>query len=625
MGLNKPETTPAPRAGWIHGPTVDKKTRELRYVSPSSLQQADMSTEKGCMRKWWYDKIEGKREPSTRQQEEGTADHAVVERYLLTGERVFSPRAAKGVHMLPPPGPRLRIEHDMVPILYDAEGKEISGLHLAPLRAAGIPVAGRIDLMHDLCLNYGADSPEHMQDPEGTWEVFDHKFTKDLRFAVNGPDLARTIQMAAYGEYVFLTTDAKLVRLSHGYYPHQGSARKSTVRVDRTPLSRFWVEHVEPLARSMSDAAKEPTADTVPANTKACRAFNKDCMHASYCSAGMQGSLASLVGQTAAQSLVAGIKKDPKNMPLIPGKGLLAHIQKSPADNAAREAELAKLKAEEEAAKKKALPEGLLDLIGQIEATTQANGLGWPQLKGKAADAYLLLTGQQREASGALEEVEINGVEDFVTLFGELSASFTTPTPAVTAPVQVEVPIAGLLPDDAPHAVASPPAAPAPASSPMADIAAAADKPKAKRTKKVEAAPAPAVEASAAVEAPASPPVEAPPQMPRVQAEIDTRVNVFVDVITEGGEYKDLGAMIDTMADALAKRFNLDDCRLGDAQCAIGFGKWKAALSAMSREVPLPPGNYKVEARGNEIYEEVVQALRQVCRRTGGTWMRGTR
>lgn len=608
---------------------MDKKTGELRYLSASGSKKGDMSSDQGCARAWYYQYREGKKEPSTKAQIEGQKDHAVAEKYLMTGVRVLSPRLAKGLHMLPPPGAGLWIETDMVPVMPDGS----SGLHLSPLRAAGIPFVGRIDLMHDLGINYGADNAEEMRDPEGTIEIFDHKFVSRLDYAKKGPELLKDIQMVAYGEYVYtVIPDVQRVRLSHGYYPTTGNARKATVLTDRTPLDKYWTEHVEPLARFLRDVAKEPTADTVPANTRACRAFNRECVHASYCSAGMQGALASLVGQTAAQNLLKNINKEP--MPLIPGKTLLSHIKKSTAaapDTAAKEAEIAKLKAEElEAKRKRLVPAGFDKLVADIEA----HNVGFPGLGGPLAQIYAAFKGEDKtsyDGVGQLAEVIIASVDELKQVLEELSETSEENTTEVSAE-----PSDSLTPPEAPEPTTAPPntvtystsesaaevQAHADATKALADTAAAAEAPKPKRTR---APKAPKAEPTTVM-------VET--NLPGAQQEIEiaaraasvaagTTINLLVDVVMDGGAFHNLAPFVDRVAGSLAQRFNLDDCRLGDAQSAIGFGKWKAAIAAMVREVGMEPGNYYLDARGNEIYEEAAQAMRTVCRASGGWWARG--
>lgn len=607
---------------WIHGPAVDKKTGELRYLSASGSKKGDMSSDQGCARAWYYQYREGKKEPQTKAQIEGQKDHAVAEKYLETGVRVLSPRLAKGLHMLPPPGPELIIEHDMVPVMPDGS----SGLHLAPLRAAGIPFVGRIDLMHELGINFGADNAEEMRDPPGTVEIFDHKFVSRLDYAKKGPELLKDIQMVAYGEYAFtVQPDLSLVRLSHGYYPTTGNARKATVRTDRTPLNRFWTEYVEPLARFLKDVAKEPTADTVPANTRACRAFNRECVHASYCSAGMQGALASLVGQTAASKLLNAVNKEP--MPLIPGKTLLSHIKKSPAaasDTSAKEAEIAKLKAEEIAAKRKRLvPEGFEKLVADIEA----HGVGFPALGAQAAQIYAAWKGEDKttyDGTGQLAEVVIASMDELKQVLAELSETAPADAETPAEPSDSLTPPEAPEPTTAPQTTATSADGAADAAKALADTVANAEAPKPKKTraKKVETATTSA--SAGGVEPNISTGAQREIEAGHDTASTVGQINLLVDVVLDGAlHFQNLAPLVDDVADALAKRFNLDDCRLGDSQSPIGFGKWKAALAAMAREIKVAYGNYYLDARGNEIYEEFAQAMRTVCRASGGWWARG--
>lgn len=630
------------KEGWIHGSTVDADTHEVRYLSPSSLQLADMTTEKGCLRKWWYAYVKGLKEPQTLPQREGEADHACVERYLETGQRHLRPRVAKGLHLLPPPGPHLQIEHDMAPFQWTActlkhqhsydcppcppdhthteSCRRVSGLHLSALRAHGIPVVGRIDLMHDLGLNYGTDSPETVQDPPGTVEVFDHKFTKDLRYALKGPDLLTNIQMVAYGEYVFRTVPGvQRVRLSHGYYPTNGSARKSTVITPREPLTSYWSEHVEPLARSIAEAAKEQNPDKVNANLKACRAFGRPCMHAEYCSAamdaGLGASLQSQVGGTAAKALIDFLRKPKEESAMTtPAKNLLTRIKQAPSDNVAREAELAKLKDEEQQAKRAALPPHMFQTISDIETIASTHNLGWPTMVSDAANAYTLLTGQTRSAVGALEGVEVATLDQLDTLVAELRDAYPTQTPTVTAPTVMvapapSAPVASILPSDAPAQTTT--------AQPTEDKA-KRSRAKSKDVATPTATPTPTAAAATPTPTPTPTATPTPSQ--------DQRVNLFVDVVIEGGDVTDLGSRVDSLVEAMRERFDVADIRAGGNDSPLAYGKWKGVLAAALRESGLlNAGTYVIDARGNEIYEEAVQAVRTMVKRSGGTYVRGLR
>lgn len=653
---------------WIHGPAVNKKTGQVNYFSPSALQLGDMSTEQGCERKYIYAYKEGKKEPETWQQKMGTADHAIVERYLLTGERRFNPRVAKGIHLLPPPGPDLQVEHDMIPRLLDAEGKEISGLHLSPLKVDGIPIVGRIDLMHDRGLNYGSESVEYTHDPEGTIEVLDHKFVGSLRYIKQGHELAKTVQMVVYGKYVFtVVPDVKWVRLSHVYYPTEGTARKSTVRVNKEQIDAFWEEHIVPLVRSIANAAKQPT-DLAPANLKACKAFNKLCMHAPYCSAGSQVGLAAHVGQTATSNLLKALKKTP-DMALIPGKSLLAHI-KQPAKSAPtadakpdtsaadKAAELAKLKAEEEtlkAAKRKASVPSWFDETWKAILSFEK---GQPQISGAAAKVYAAYQGHSdpgpnqgfggtkaADGSDGLSVVNITDPEEFKTLLDELTEAFGGEIQVQDVVMGVVTDV-GLVPSDTPEVVLNT-STEVPKTEVQTGLAAIADaaektpakKPRASKKSKAESPTEtkPSEETlqpfrDALARDTSGPVTVTEGDQERADSELEvsglpqiTSFNLILDGMVVEGKLPDLAPVVDAFLAILEKQFDVQDVRAGEGpNHPLGFGKWKGVLKASTLAYDgWSAGMWRLDVRGNEVYEEVAQALRQLCRQTGGMWVRG--
>ncbi len=280
-------TTPSGREGPDHGKTV--VNGELRRTSVSALQMADADTGEGCLRKWWHGYVQGFKEPTTDAQARGTRLHGETERYLLTGEKRLSDQILRNLHLIPTPGSDLLIEHPTIPEMPDGS----SGLHLAPLRAAGIPIVGFIDLIDDRCVNQGTSEIEDTRDPEGTIQVTDWKFPNSMDYAKQAHELVKTIQMAGYGKYVFNTVpDVKLVRLSHGYMPVRGRGAKPSARVDQDAIERSW-EHAESVARSIRDAARETDPEKITPNRRACRAFKKLCIHAEAgrCTAGTHNSL----------------------------------------------------------------------------------------------------------------------------------------------------------------------------------------------------------------------------------------------------------------------------------------------------------------------------------------------
>lgn len=538
------------------------------YTSPSQLQLADSSSSQGCLRAWWYEKVDGREAAQSKSLDFGHALHEEVENYLITGIPSLSQLASAGRHMMPDPipvgGPGLEIEKALIPKTIPAS----AGLAIAPLRAADIPVVGYIDVFNTRGTNKGCDNPADMYDPPGTIEILDWKTTSDAKWAKSGPELAETIQMTAYGKFGILTTPGvKHVRLSHGYFPKKGRAPfKSTILLDPEIIERRW-EHAERVARSTRDAAGETDANKVDANTRACHRFNRDCPHRSYCTAGQHDSLADLFGQTAADELLLGANTlvrrpassldltAPSNldalldylednqahgeqnaMTLVPTNndapgGLAGILGAPPAAPAAPSAsDLAALAEQESEARD---PE-LHALVKKIASY----GLGMTALSGTAAAAFTrmrnipITPGASIAGSGDLGKWTLSDRSQFAGLLTEIPKYFKIPSlypefdapapvvqaapeppppapaPVVQAPVQGAM--VGILPPDAVEPTKPPPAAvvdPLAATFAQADDKETKEKAKAEKKAKAEAEKKAKAEAAAAEKAKAEAPV----------------------------------------------------------------------------------------------------------------------
>lgn len=285
--------TPTGAFKWKHGKTI--VNGQLRFASVSSLELASR-----CMRRWFYAYKHGLKEEPSDAMARGTKCHAEIAQHLMTGERAhLSSIVLAGMHMLPPPGPDLLVEHDMIPDLPDGK----SGLALAKLRARNIPIVGAIDLIHGRPENYG--STDAGLDEPGVLKLIDHKVVGKIDTAKTGPELIGTTQMAGYAKWAFETFPGlERVRLQHNYFPVKGSPRNPSILVNREAVEKTW-RRVEVVAGSMIDAAKEANPDTIDANTSDCRAYGRDCPAKHVCRAASHNSLASLVGSTAADRLLA--------------------------------------------------------------------------------------------------------------------------------------------------------------------------------------------------------------------------------------------------------------------------------------------------------------------------------
>lgn len=628
--------------GWIHGRTVvDGK---VRFLSVSSLQLAE-----SCMRRWWFRYVFDIKEDDTKHTDRGKELHNQVAHYLETGERHrLSSQVLAGMWMIEEPGSDLLVEHDVLlrPDIQRDFTRANSELLLAeaPLRAHGIAVTGAIDLMHGRRTNKGTNDITETLDPEGTIEVMDWKFPGSTKNAKSAAELIHTIQMSGYGKYVFnVAPETRYVRLSHGYMPVKGTPRKVSALVTRDQVEESW-ESTERLAGSIAETAKESDQENIPYNLNACRAYGRDCPARKHCTAGQHGSLASIFGRTAAQELLG----DNVSTAPIATTSLLARLQQKTAqpDPAQVAAEMAKLAANEAETK---YP-GLTVTISKIEAL----GIGFVTTAGEAAKAVSAiklekLEGTTRPGTGFLSQATVEDPTQFDTILLEATeiAKGQQPDPE---PVKNAMP--ATLPPDAPVSNPVQASAVVETAKPMtsdadviANVAAAADAPKKrgrpKKEKPVETVPSSGVGSTEAAPAPVASVEAVVPAL----SEVDNReahslagstINLFVDCFVEGLEYKPLWPIIDKLMDQLAERAGcvvvgeggrkiVTDVRLADPNGPLGFGRWKGAVKAYLRETPMEGGNYLFDGSYGEIGAVVVEAMRDIVRKTGGVFVRGAR
>jgi len=673
------------RGKWLYGRAIENGVP--RFLSVSRLSSAD-PRENGCLRSWWYAMVAGRKKPSTRASKRGDDLHLEIETYLKTGNRSLSSLALGGMHMVPERGPDLLIEHDLLRRPRDPapeDGLDLSRpdqleiataranalLAAAPLTAAGIPVLGRMDLVHGRGTNKGVPNIEETLDPPNTVEVLDWKSTGSPQYIKRPKDLPNLIQMAGYAEWVFrVEPSAEQVRLSHAYFVERGGpSRKVSLRVVRDDVAPTW-EHAESVARSIRDAARETDPDRVDANTNACDAYG-GCFHKEICKARMHVSLASFIGQQAASDLINNKGKETPKMGLLdklqgkttattsitntPAGGGLAGLiagaapatatTTAPAPTpppapdlaAARaqlEAEEARLRAE---AQHRAVVDKITPLANMFAAYGAANPIGTPSYAGEAAAAVATALGLELvdgtiAGAGALAKITIATVadaEDLARQLEEAAAAGQVQRPAASAITQASSPLIASL-TAAAQATTVPSSDPAPA----APTDATDEPAKKKRGRPPKAATAPA---ESATDEPAKV-VETPPPPP-AQAAASGAFSLFVDAVVEvaGAAVQSFHPILDALCAELAAQSNDVDLRAAGLRGAAGglvfdkdssplaFGRAEGALAALLRERDIAPGCYYLDTRGNRLAEVAADALRDKCRKTGGTFVWGRR
>ena len=596
-----------------------------QFLSVSALERFDPRSG-GCPRKWWYRYVAGLKEPDSASKSSGTALHAEIAAYLRTGVPALSSLAMSGLHLIPEPGPDLLVE------------QSIGGVAAPILTANRIPLVGFIDCAHDRGTNKGGEDVADTRDAPGTVEVIDWKWKRDgsrAEYYIHPLELVKSIQMSGYGEFVRRAfPHVTHVRLSHCYFPAtRGRPRKVTRLHVVDDCARSW-EYVEGLARSLRHVAAETSADRVDANTNACGAYGGCPYRGNPCTAGQQHTMAGLFGETAAKDLQVGLLQNlppvlqqPAQLPQVT-VDVRAQLA---AEEAAQRAQQAAIQA----------PAGLsfADAWRAIEAA----GRGTPALAGAAAvqraalSGVALQSGAALAGTGELGALMIQDPAHVIQLGQELQVRVAPAPVGVITPSQVQSvappatvpaqPAFSILAPDAPASnpamAAKPLEAPAPvaavASATMGPLLAMPGVPPAAEPAKRRRKSSKVVGASAAAPSPTPATSQGAPAAEDLE--------VFIDCIPNG-EFESLHPYVDALLDVLSDRYNpggLRDVRCAPKDSPLGFGGWRGAVRAIVIEKPPVPGSYYLDTHGNEVTAEVADALRVVCERTGGLYVRGIR
>jgi len=235
---------------------------ELRSVSPSQV-----ATYLQCPRKWWFQKVAGKKPPPHPSQELGEKLHSQQENYFLHGINPTheSCLAALELPEVPKRRPELVVEQ---PRNYNLG-----------LTAAGIPMRGRIDLQVP---------PE-----DGTFHFLDWKSCKDWRHIKTPEELARDPQGITYLRFGFQQfPSAQQGKFSHVYIRTRDGRGAKAVTTD--PMSRPQVDEVygliETVVAEMKVSAGAERPEDVRHKREACDMFG-GCPYAQICPVFTRGIL----------------------------------------------------------------------------------------------------------------------------------------------------------------------------------------------------------------------------------------------------------------------------------------------------------------------------------------------
>lgn len=223
------------------------------------ISASQLSTFEDCPRKWAWTRIAGLTAPPNASALLGTRVHAILERYLATGEMDYTDEAgyiaATGIEHLPPPSSKHLLEE---PFTFTYGGVEFTGI---------------IDLL----------TPS---------KIYDHKTTSDLFYAKTAQDLETDIQANIYARKWFIDNpNERTVNLQWTYMRTKG-ARKSlpivaTIhRASNANLMDEYAErgaYMEELKKSgMAAEDHEAFVKSLAPNVEACNKYG-GCPFAAKC------------------------------------------------------------------------------------------------------------------------------------------------------------------------------------------------------------------------------------------------------------------------------------------------------------------------------------------------------
>ena len=596
----------------------------LRYVSASQVSTAAPDQDGGCLRKWWFTKVQRIKVPDTPSQALGRRVHAEIEHYLKTGEDVLGEIVRPGRHLLPLPGAGLRLEH---------------GIGIGPdgpvpeLVAAGVPFVGYVD-----CVNKSGTwvTPEGEHVVSLLDEVIDWKTSGDpAKYAKAGSALGRTVQMVSYGRWALETRpDRERVRVSHVTFATKGRkhAVKTTAVLDRLTIAGRWLT-VARTVETMKDAARETDPAKVDPNYNSCGAYG-GCPFRAICPRDAKTALRDLLG--AKSEKLMSLLDDDTNDDAKPFSGAVPGRDPRPAGltgrekiswlKAEQEAQIAEAEAEAEAEESEAkaqtkaapppvkappapppppAPKGLTSAAAKPGLTYLVTFLG--ELtpgkfcgKTKGGFEYLLKTG-----AICLTETDV------IYPTGVLAAD--VPAAGVSGPIATAIPAEDVVPENVRRAaekIAPPP--------PPVEAAPVEKKTRKPRAKKLDVGPA--------VEEPVDPgpapeehtdPDDVVSLTPRGETVVSEReaelelepegftllVDCAVTALTKRANCTSAIGLIDEVHQALRVAF-----KCADARCAsdekLRFGQWRGVFAAALRaEVEARPltGYVVLETKGSDF------------------------
>lgn len=564
----------------------------LRCVSPSQYK-----THKLCNLKWYQDKVmKKKRKPKGKGAKLGTECHKREEKWLTTGVDIRGPLERYGHEMIEPYLPRapfnggdMLVEAPLLePQIKTPGGILISGFSDVTLPPDDIPLA----------------------------QILDHKFKKKLaQYADTREDLeACEPQAVIYSVWALLKwPEAIAARFAHHNHQTEGARLNLTVAIADTREKVFqkWAKVGKYIDEEMTKTALIKDVLEVPFSPGACRAFG-GCDFLDSCPQSPHNRYMNALAQGSSLPEMPAVSRSAAEPPTTQGydlMGLLDEMMNAPPPASAPAAATTTTTPTPAAS---AAPKTLTP----VEASACKTG-GLYMVPGGAVGKFEGVMGDRAIFKGKDGGLLACAATDFVrdlTWDAETARIFEGGKPhkklqiddqteeglkAKAAAAQAQAadttpkidPAAGIVPKDAPADTNPPKEAVQPAATTTA--ATTTTQPAAASTE-----PAPAAE-------PAKKKAGRPPGSTNKPKLAGEQAIILVNNACPAAE--DLAPYVAGLCDALAKKANVADVRMGDKTSDLAYGGWKAILTVMAKNNPPPPGLYVLAQ--SELAEPVIDAL----------------
>lgn len=589
---------------------VDPTTRALLYTSVSSLQKFNPEEYGGCPSRWWFDKVEGKKEKQTAAQAEGVKGHSQIEHYLPTGEDVLGPIAAAGRKYLPPPGSDLMVEWGLndkprpPDIEVEIDGKKVKKqvnhypLEEALLKADGLPLLGFIDWINPRGW-YVTPTGESKWDPPNTAEAGDNKFISNVVYAKNELELSKSTQMVGYAHFLGAKyPQLEFARVSHTSFQTRNArtAVKTTALLRREYVEKEWRRRGDDVVKRMREVALIRREEDVPANLASCNAYNKRCDHSSYCSKFQKQNSNPLKRMMTDMGLLANRKAAGAAPAATTPNGAAAAGTTPwvpPPPSRRPGSQIVDVPSTARSAVANQAYKFSTGMIAMYVSATERDG----------QVVYMFMPiGEDGVAAGTPFPV---GPDEPVEHLPVAQAE-EAPPPPPPAPAPPKPP--GPPAPPPPSAAAKPPAAPKPAGAPPPPPPGQPPTPTTVRTAGAPPPPPPLAEQTAATQ-----PAKRGRPKKDTAATPATGLQLFIGCVPTG-DYEPLDSYIAAVLADMQVAFGVDDIRFPpDQNHPLAFQKWEGALAAAVRAGPPAPGSYVAFRGGSKISEIVVEALVPLC------------